>query len=256
MQHYRAFAESLALGAGAILREARGKPLHIEHKGAIDLVTEIDRASESYLRRRILETYPTHGILGEEEGLVDSDSAFRWILDPLDGTTNFAHGFPYYCVSVALSFAGELIVGVIFNPVSEELFSAVKGGGATLNDQPIRVSSTEQLDQSLLSTGFPYDVVHKGTNIPAFERFLYRCQAVRRAGSAALDLCMVASGRYDGFWEAGLKAWDVAAGALIVAEAGGRMSNYRGEPFDVYASEMLATNGRLHGSMMAILAEE
>lgn len=255
MKHYRAFAESLALGAGAILRESHGKPLHIEHKGSIDLVTEVDRASESYLRQRIKEGYPDHEILGEEEGLTPSGSAYRWIVDPLDGTTNFAHGFPYYCVSVAMTYEHQLIVGAIFNPVSEELFSAVRGGGATLNDQPIHVSDTVSLDQSLLSTGFPYDVVHKGTNIPHFERFLYRCQAVRRAGSAALDLCMVASGRYDGFWESGLSAWDVAAGALIVEEAGGKMSNYRGTAFDPYEREMLATNGRIHAPMMLVLGE-
>ena len=256
MKQYRAFAESLAQGAGAILRDFRGKPLHIEHKGAIDLVTEVDRASEAYLRRRIAETFPDHEILGEEEGLAKSGSPYRWIVDPLDGTTNYAHDFPYFCVSVALAHEHRVIAGAVFNPVSCDLYSAARGEGATLNGHPIHVSSVDQLAQSLLSTGFPYDVIHKGTNVPHFEHFLYRCQAVRRAGSAALDLCMVASGRYDGFWEAGLSAWDVAAGSLMVEEAGGRMSNYRGGTFDLYEREMLATNGSLHSAMMAVLAGE
>lgn len=255
MQNYRAFAESLAVGAGRILREHQGKTLRIEYKGEIDLVTEVDRASEAYLRRRISETYPEHEILGEEEGLTSSGSAYRWLLDPVDGTTNYAHGFPYYCVSVGLEFESRVIVGVVYNPSLDELFSAERGRGATLNGKPLKVSTIEELRRSLLTTGFPYSEIQKGSNLPHFERFLYLCQAVRRAGSAALDLCHVACGRYDGFWESGLSPWDVAAGSLIVEEAGGRMSNYRGEAFDSYSKELLASNGRLHEAMMGILAE-
>jgi len=255
MQNYRAFAESLAVGAGRILREHQGTTLRVEYKGEIDLVTEVDRASEAYLRARIAETYPEHEILGEEEGLTTSGSPYRWLLDPVDGTTNYAHGFPYYCVSVGLEFEGRVIAAAIYNPTLDELFSAARGEGATLNGQPIRVSSVDELRRSLLTTGFPYTVIQKGSNLGHFERFLTLCQAVRRAGSAALDLCHVACGRYDGFWEAGLSPWDVAAGSLIVEEAGGRMSNYRGLPFDVYGKQLLASNGRLHEAMIRVLEE-
>lgn len=255
MQNLRAFAESLAVGAGRILREHQGTTLRIEYKGEIDLVTEVDRASEAYMRQRIAETYPDHEILGEEEGLTTSGSAYRWLLDPVDGTTNYAHGFPYYCVSVGLEYQGQVIVGAVYNPVLDELFSAARGAGATLNGVPIRVSAVDELRRSLLTTGFPYSVIQKGTNLAPFRTFLLLCQAVRRAGSAALDLCHVACGRYEGFWEAGLSAWDVAAGSLIVEEAGGRMSDYKGGSFDVYGKELLATNGRLHEAMMGVLAE-
>ncbi len=255
MQNYRAFAESLAVGAGRILREHQGTTLRIEYKGEIDLVTEVDRASEAYMRGRIAEAFPDHEILGEEEGLTTSGSAYRWLLDPVDGTTNYAHGFPYYCVSVGLECEGRIIVGAVYNPVLDELFSAERGQGATLNGVPIRVSSVDELRRSLLTTGFPYSVIQKGSNLEHFKAFLLLCQAVRRAGSAALDLCHVACGRYDGFWEAGLSAWDVAAGSLIVEEAGGRMSDYRGQAFDVYGKKLLASNGRLHEAMRGVLAE-
>lgn len=256
MQNFRAFAESLATGAGSILREHHGKRHTIEYKGAIDLVTEVDRAAEAYMRERLAETFPDHEILGEEEGLKTSGSAYRWLLDPVDGTTNYAHGFPYYCVSVGLEHEGHIIAGAVYNPILDELFSAALGEGATLNGVPIRVSETDELRRSLLTTGFPYQVIQDGSNLPLFTRFLYRCQAVRRAGSAALDLCHVACGRYDGFWEPGLSPWDVAAGSLIVQEAGGKMSDYHGGPFDPYAKELLASNGRLHEAMSAVLTEE
>lgn len=255
MSSFRAFAESLATGAGRILREHRGQRLKIDYKGEIDLVTEVDRASEAYMRARIAETYPAHEILGEEEGLSGSGSAYRWLLDPVDGTTNYAHDFPYYCVSVGLEFEGTIIAGAVYNPVLDELFSAARQEGATLNGQAIRVSRIDELKRSLLTTGFPYSVVQENHNLKHFANFLHRCQAVRRAGSAALDLCNVACGRYDGFWETGLSPWDVAAGSLIVEEAGGRMSDYGDEPFDPYAKELLATNGLLHAAMRAVLSE-
>lgn len=253
MQDFRSFAEALARGAGAILRDHASTRPRISYKGAKDLVTEADRASEAYLRAAIGMRFPEHEILGEEEGLKEASSPYRWILDPVDGTTNYAHGFPYYCVSVGLSHQGELIVGAVYHPVTDELFSAHRGGGATLNGAPIHVSPIATLDEALLTTGFPYGVIQDRSNLGPFERFLLKSQAVRRAGSAALDLCHVACGRYDGFWEAGLSAWDVAAGAVIVREAGGVMSDYRGEVFDPYGRELLASNGLLHRSMVEVL---
>lgn len=253
MHTLREFAESLATRAGAILREHQGKVHRVEYKGEIDLVTEVDRLSEEFIRREISERFPDHEILGEEEGLSASGSEFRWIVDPIDGTTNYAHGFPYYCVSIGLERGGELVAGAIYNPVLDELYSAHKGGGATMNGSPIRVSKVDTVMRSLLTTGFPYSVRQAGDNFEEFRRFVLASQAVRRAGSAALDLCCVAIGRYDGFWEPGLSPWDIAAGALIVQEAGGQVTSYGGEPLDIYAREILATNGLLHGPMQDIL---
>lgn len=255
MQDLRSFAESLARGAGAILREYAGRQLQVSYKGVKDLVTEADRAAEAYLRAAIQERFPDHEILGEEEGLKEAASPYRWILDPVDGTTNYAHGFPYYCVSVGLSLEGELVVGAVYNPCADELFSAHAGGGATLNGRPIHVSEVARLETALLTTGFPYGIIQDRSNLGPFERFLMRSQAVRRAGSAALDLCHVACGRYDGFWEAGLSAWDVAAGAVIVREAGGCMSGYRGETFDPYGKRLVASNNHLHEAMVQVLNE-
>jgi myo-inositol-1(or 4)-monophosphatase len=255
MDPFRSFAESLALGAGDILRRHQGQPLHIEYKGTIDLVTEVDRESEAYLRARIAEAYPDHQILGEEEGLAGAESPFRWLVDPVDGTTNYAHGFPYYCVSVGLEFEGRIIAGAVYNPCLDELFSADLGGGATCNGRPIQVSDIDELRRSLLTTGFPYSVIEEGNNLPHFARFLHQCQAVRRAGSAALDMCNVACGRYDGFWEYGLSPWDMAGGSIILTEAGGRISDYQGRPFNLYGKELLASNGPMHGPMMDVLRE-
>jgi len=255
MNTLRDFAGSLALEAGALLREYRERPLEIGYKGDIDLVTAADRDAEALMRARIHAQFPDHSILGEESGLERGESDFCWLLDPVDGTTNYAHGFPYYCVSVGLMEGRVLHTGVVYNPVLDELFSAERGHGATLNGAPIRVSPTIELRRALLTTGFPYSVLQDRANFDMFERFMLRAQAVRRAGSAALDLCHVACGRYDGFWERGLSAWDVAAGAVILLEAGGSLTDYRGDMFDPYGRELLASNGVLHAPMMDVLSE-
>lgn len=255
MKEYRLFAEEVARKAGAILREHQGKIQRIEYKGDIDIVTEVDRMAEALIREAIAERYPDHEVLGEEEGLSTSASPYRWIVDPIDGTTNYAHGFPYYCVSIALSKDGELVAGAVYHPIWDELYSAARGDGATLNGNPIRVSEVKELRRALLSTGFPYDVIQSGSNYNLFKAMLTHSQGVRRAGSAALDLCQVACGRYEAFWEPGLSAWDVAAGALIVQEAGGMVTNYQGNPFDPYAREILASNSHLHSAIQAVFSQ-
>lgn len=255
MNEFRRFAEEVARKAGVILREHQGKVQRIEYKGDIDIVTEVDRMAETLIREAIAARYPDHEVLGEEEGLKTTTSSYRWIVDPVDGTTNYAHGFPYYCVSIALSVDGEIKAGAVYHPIWEELFSAAKGEGATLNGNPIRVSQVHELKRALLSTGFPYDVIHSGINYGHFKAMLHQAQGVRRAGSAALDLCQVACGRYEAFWEPGLSAWDVAAGALIVQEAGGMVTDYHGNPFDPYAREILASNTHLHPAIQAVFAE-
>ena len=255
MKEYRLFAEEVARKAGAILREHQGKIQRIEYKGDIDIVTEVDRMSEALIREAIAERYPDHEVLGEEEGLATSESPFRWIVDPVDGTTNYAHGFPYYCVSIALSKDGQVVAGAVYHPIWDELYSAAIGEGATLNGNPIRVSEVKELRRALLSTGFPYDVIQSGSNYSLFKAMLTHSQGVRRAGSAALDLCQVACGRYEAFWEPGLSAWDVAAGALIVQEAGGMVTDYQGNPFDPYAREILASNSHLHSAIQAVFSQ-
>jgi myo-inositol-1(or 4)-monophosphatase len=254
MTELRSFAEELAREAGGLLQAYRERPLEVGYKGDIDLVTAADRDAEHLLRERIRARYPDHAILGEEAGYEPGTSDFCWVLDPVDGTTNYAHGFPYYCVSVGLLRAGALHVGAVFNPVLGELFSAGAGGGATLDGRPIRVSATTELRRALLTTGFPYTVLRDRANFDMFERFMLRSQAVRRAGSAALDLCHVACGRYDGFWERGLSPWDVVAGAVILLEAGGALTDYIGGPFDPAGRELLASNGSLHAAMIDVLA--
>ncbi len=247
--------------AGALLRERLGNPGHVEHKGAVDLVTEVDRRAEELIVRSIRESFPGHAILAEESGASgpktdtkDSNEKFRWVIDPLDGTTNYTHAFPFFCVSIALEVNGTVVLGVVYNPVADELFVAEEGSGATLNSKAIKVSKTETVDESLLVTGFPYDIrTSKENNLDHFGRFALRAQAIRRAGSAALDLCYTACGRFDGYWEMKLKPWDVAAGALIVKEAGGRLSDFNSGPFDIYGKECLASNGAVHEEMLRIL---
>ncbi len=254
MTDLRIFAEGLAREAGALLQAYRLRPLEVGYKGDIDLVTAADRDAENLLRERIHARFPDHGILGEEGGFEPGSSDLCWVLDPVDGTTNYAHGFPYYCVSVGLLRGGSLFLGAVYNPVLGEMFSAETGSGATLDGEPIHVSATTELRRSLLTTGFPYTVLQDRSNFDLFERFMMRSQAVRRAGSAALDLCHVACGRYDGFWERGLSPWDVVAGAVILLEAGGCITDYRGGAFDPAGRELLATNGALHASMIDVLA--
>lgn len=239
---------------GAILREHLGKVKSIEYKGEINIVTEVDRRSEQRIVGIIKGKYPDHRILAEETGDSGESSSFKWIIDPLDGTTNYAHGYPCFCVSLAIEHEGEIIYGAVYDPVKEELFTAEKGNGAHLNGDPIKVSSTQDLNQSLLCTGFPYDIRNDmESNILNFRNFLMQAQAVRRDGSAALDLCYTAAGRFDGFWEQKLFPWDVAAGSLLVTEAGGKLSDFNGEKFSIYDKEIVVSNGIIHHQMIEVL---
>jgi len=249
-------AIGFAREAGAIVREGYGRIHAPERKGRIDLVTEYDRRSEECLIRRIGERFPGHRVLAEESGDNDRHAAVRWVIDPLDGTTNFAHNYPFFCVSVGAEVDGELAAGVVFDPVRDELFAAARGAGATLDGRPIRVSGIGRVEDALLVTGFPYSVrEHPGTILPAFHAFLVRAQGVRRDGSAALNLCYLACGRFDGFWEGHLSPWDMAAGVLIVREAGGIVSDYAGGEFRLDGRQILASNGALHEEMIGILRE-
>ncbi len=244
--------------AGAILRSSLGSITHIEYKddNPVNLVTEADKAAEACIIGIIRKRHPDHAILGEESGAHNTGSDHRWIIDPLDGTTNFAHGLPIFSVSIALEVAGTVICGVVYDPMRDELFHAELGGGAFLNGHPIHVSRQSDVRKALLVTGFPYNV---GTNPDlCFERFiafLRRVQAVRRLGSAALDAAYVATGRFDGFWEVALQPWDKAAGQLLITEAGGRISDFDGRPHDNYVPQFLGNNGLIHEQMLAILAE-
>lgn len=248
-----AHATAIAREAGAVQRQAMGTRFEVRHKGHNDLVTEIDRRCETLILERIREVYPDHRIIGEEGGDSGGASPFCWYVDPLDGTTNFAHGFPYFAVSIAVAYDGRILAGAVYHTVLDELFTATAGGGAFLNDRPIHVSEVATLADSLLSTGFPASVHGEVNNVGHFLQFLGQCQAVRRAGSAALDLCAVACGRFEAFWEPGLKPWDVAAGSLIVQEAGGTVTGYHGQPMDPFGGQILATNGRIHAIMAAML---
>jgi len=248
------FAIGVAREAGRLLRDRLGTRIDITHKGAINIVTDVDLASEQLIRDRIATHYPRHQVLAEEGGLAESGSDYRWIVDPLDGTTNYAHGYPVFCVSIALEHRGEVVLGVVYDPMRDELFTAERGGGAALNNRPVRVSAISDLMLSLLSTGFPYDIrTSKLTNLDHWANFAMNAQALRRDGAAALDLCYVACGRYDGFWELNLSAWDMAAGALIVTEAGGRVSDFQGGKFSAYKPEIVASNGLIHDRMIEIL---
>ena len=243
-----------ALSAGKVLMQRFGTALTVEHKGEIDLVTEVDRASEDVIVSVLRGTFPRHDILAEEGQYADSGSRYRWIVDPLDGTTNYAHGFPWFAVSIALEVENEVTLGVVYNPFSQELFWAEKGKGAFLNDVQIGVSRTGRLGDSLLATGFPYDRKKSdANNYDHFVHFQQAAQACRRPGSASLDLAYVGAGRLDGYWEMKLKPWDVAAGQLIVSEASGRVSDFDGDPFDIYGVECLASNGRIHQEMIDVL---
>ncbi|GAC1393153.1 MAG: inositol monophosphatase family protein [Vulcanimicrobiaceae bacterium] len=246
------FAVELALEAGALLMEYIELPLHIAEKGRrADLVTDADKAAERLLVKRLTAAFPRCTIVGEESGTHAGDSDERWFVDPLDGTTNFAHGYPVFCVSIGYERAGELIAGVVFAPYFSELFAAEKGAGATLNGKRLGVSSIARVADALVCTGFhPADFARNGTH---FGTMSGCAQAVRRDGSAALDLASVAAGRFDGFWEFDLHAWDVAAGAVIIRESGGLVSAIDGSPFVVDAGSILASNGRVHEEMQAIL---
>jgi myo-inositol-1(or 4)-monophosphatase len=251
----REAAVELARDAGVVLREGYGRLHHPERKGRIDLVTEYDRRSERVLLEGIRRRFPDHAVLAEESGEHARDSRVRWVVDPLDGTTNFAHNYPFFCVSVGVERDGALAAAAVFDPVRDEMFAASAGAGATLNGRPLAVSDIERLEDGLLVTGFPYDVrEHPERSLPAFQAFLMRAQGIRRDGSAALNLCYLATGRFDGFWEGHLSPWDMAAGVLIVREAGGTVTNYSGGPFALDGRQILASNGRLHEEMKSVLA--
>jgi len=248
--------EEAARAAGKFLMENLNGGFTIARKGEIDLVTEIDVAAERMIVSRIKAAFPDHGILAEEMHSETSSGSCTWIIDPLDGTTNYAHGFPVFSVSIGLEIAGVVEWGIVYNPNLEEVFLARRGGGAFLNGKSIRVSETEFLGSSLLATGFPYDIrTSPQNNLDYFRAFSLCAQGIRRAGSAALDLCYVAAGRFDGFWEFKLNPWDCAPGYLMVREAGGRVTNHSGAFGSVYDRECLVTNGRIHEQMMAVLRE-
>ena len=254
---YLAAAAQAVLRAGAIQKSRIGQEIEVRHKGEIDIVTEVDRACEDAIVAVIRQRFPEHDIVTEETDLGRTGSRFVWFTDPLDGTTNYAHGYPFYCSSVALTVSGEVVAGAVYDPVKEELFTGEPGGGSYVNGRRLRVSNRSELVRSLLVTGFPYDVHSDVDNkLRLFNRFMGKARAVRRDGAAALDLCYVAAGRYDGFWEERLQPWDMMAGKLILHEAGGRVSRFDGAPIGLAADEILATNGVLHGAMLEVLRQE
>ena len=259
MEKYLQPAIEVAKAAGEVLREGVDNIAWVEHKGEINLVTEIDIKSEKLIKQELGKLFPDHDIMAEESDTPDDESRghsqFKWIVDPLDGTTNYAHGFPMFCVSMALEVEGIVEVGVVYDPVRDELFTAVRGGGAFLNDKPIEVSAETELGESLLATGFPYDLrTSEVNNLDHWNTMIFHARAIRRAGAAALDLCYTAMGRFDGFWELKLSPWDVAAGGLIIVEAGGTLTDLAGDPHSIYSQETLATNGKIHSQMSEILA--
>lgn len=263
MEEFKKIAIQAALKGGEILNKHRGKVINIGYKDEVNLVTEVDKISEESIIQIIKKNFPDHGILTEEskEFIPESKKSkatYKWVIDPLDGTTNYAHGLPIYCVSVALEENGRIILGVVYNPNLDELFVAEKNKGAFLfcgkTRKRILVSQTSQLSKSLLATGFPYDIrTSKINNLEHFANFYKKAQAVRRGGSAALDLCYLAIGRFDGFWELKLSPWDTAAGSLLVEEAGGKVTDFLGGPFNIYLKEILASNGKIHQQMIEVL---
>jgi len=256
MTGYLPEMETIAREAGALLMRHLAQHVAIEYKGDVDLVTVADRASEKLIVERLRARWPDHGIVAEEGTRKDIDAEYRWYVDPLDGTTNFAHGYPVFCISMALVRKDDQIeAGILYDPTRDEMFSAARGQGATLNGTPIHVSKTTTLAESILGTGFPSHKRHKNPNIYFYHQLTLRSHGVRRAGSAALDLANVASGRYDGFWEFNLNPWDTAAGVLLVQEAGGRVTRFDGTPFRLDSREVLATNGLIHDEVMRNFAE-
>ncbi|MBI4444597.1 MAG: inositol monophosphatase [Acidobacteria bacterium] len=247
-------AVEAARDAGKLLVKNLSSGFQISKKGRINLVTEMDLQSEQLILSRIQGEFPEHQILAEEQGTLGGPAPYKWVIDPLDGTTNYAHGYPLFAVSIALEYQGRIIFGVVYDPVKQELFSAHYQQGAVLNGRRIQVSSKPLLEDSLVCTGFSYDRDSMLENLEYFNRFIMSARAVRRDGSAALDLCYVACGRFDGMWELSLNPWDVAAGKLIVEEAGGRVSLFEGSEYSIYHRELLATNGRIHDQMKEILS--
>ena len=253
---YLDLAMQLARDAGDILKHYAAREKKVEFKGRANLVTIADKESEAFIIRGIRERFPDHAILAEESGASESrdNSKVRWVIDPLDGTTNFAHQYPFYCVSIGVEENGVVTCGAVYDPCRDEMFSAARGAGAFVNGEQLRVSDVDKLSHALLLTGFPYDVRER-IEIPLdlFKGFLMESQAVRRGGSAALDLCHMAAGRCDGFWELKLQPWDTAAGSVIAEESGARITDFTDGPFAIYKKEILASNGRIHDEMLAVL---
>ena len=254
---YLATAIEAVIRAGDVQLSRFGTDMRVDKKGAIDLVTEIDIQIEREFRAMIADRFPDHVVLGEEfasSGDREATPAFCWVFDPVDGTTNYAHGLPIFCSSLALEIDGEIVVGAVYDPTRRELFTAERGQGAWLNGAPLRVSTADALIDSLLVTGFHYGIQRDPEELVSlFREFISRSRAVRRLGSAALDMCYVAAGRFDGYWESKIQPWDVAAGALIVTEAGGRVTTIAGEPFRSRAGSVLASNGEVHDLMLEVI---
>jgi myo-inositol-1(or 4)-monophosphatase len=242
--------QAMAREAGSLLMKHFQAHVKIEYKGDVDVVTVADRESEALILERIRKQFPTHDVMGEEGARIETGSDYKWYVDPLDGTTNFAHGYPVFCVSLAVERLGRRVAGVIYDPTRDEMFSAELGSGARLNEKALRVSAMANLGECLLGTGFPSHKRHKNPNIYFYHQITLHTHGVRRAGSAALDLCNVASGRYDGFWEFNLNPWDTAAGVLIVEEAGGKVTDFSGGPFEIASRETLASNGLVHDALL------
>ena len=257
LDHLLSVGVDAAKAAGRVLSDYANSGFHIERKNPINLVTDADHAAEQCIIDSIRRDFPDHGTLAEERG-VDAarSSPYRWIIDPLDGTTNFAHRFPVYAVSIAVERADQLLLGVVYDPTRDELFTAVAGQGAFLNGRSLAVSDTAALDAALLVTGFAYDIREtRNNNLDHFARFALKAQGVRRTGSAALDLCYVAAGRFDGFWEVKLSPWDMGAGVVILKEAGGRVTDLRGDRHSIYQPELVASNGRIHTEMLSVIRD-
>jgi myo-inositol-1(or 4)-monophosphatase len=246
-------ALSAAKEAGEVLRKGFGWQHSVRYKGEVDLVTEVDEQAEQVIREILLEAFPAYGMLAEEGGALVGEEDARWIVDPLDGTTNYAHRLPIFAVSIGLERSGAVVLGVVHDPIGEETFVAEQGRGATLNGEPIKVSDTDELIRALIATGFPYDRAEMPEALELFGRFAATTRGMRRLGSAALDLCYVASGRIDGYYERGIWPWDLAAGSVILEEAGGKLTNYRGGVLDLDGREIVASNGRLHPSIMRLM---
>jgi myo-inositol-1(or 4)-monophosphatase len=244
-----------AIAAGKLLLRNVSRHRSVHFKGRINLVTEMDLKSEKLIVAQLRKLLPDASFLTEEGSAVENDSPYKWVIDPLDGTTNYAHTFPIWCVSIALEWHGEIVLGCVYDPNRDELFTALRDKPARLNGKLIHVSDHRQLHRSLLATGFPYDVQTSSiNNLDHFVSFAKTARAIRRAGSAALDLCYLAKGRFDGFWELKLHPWDTAAGILIVKQAGGRVTDFHGKPFSIYSEHLLASNGAIHSQMIRVLA--
>ena len=256
VKEFRRVAIEAAEKGGATLLKNFGKKPKVSYKGEINLVTEVDHLSEKVIVDYLHKNFKEHAILTEEIYSLKKDSEFQWLVDPLDGTTNYSHGFPVFCISIGLSWRKEIILGLVYQPLLKEMFVVEKGKGAFCNRMKLAVSTTKELNKSLLATGFPYDIrTSPYNNLDHFCNFAVSAQAVRRAGAAALDLAYTAAGRFDGFWEFKLSPWDVAAGILLVEEAGGKVTDFQNRAYDIYRGEILASNGRIHSEMVKVLKE-